>query len=57
MKALDRLRVRVILFLFLFGISPLMLASIITNTIIRSELTEHIKEELTEVEEKLSKKT
>lgn len=56
MKVLDRLRVRVILFLFLFGISPLILASIITNVIIRSELTEHIKEELIEVEEKLSKK-
>lgn len=56
MKVLDRLRVRVILFLFLFGISPLILASIIANTIIRNELTEHIKEELTEVEEKLSKK-
>ncbi|MBI5181037.1 MAG: cache domain-containing protein, partial [Nitrospirae bacterium] len=56
MKAFDKLRVRVILFLFLFGISPLTFAGIISYAIISKEFTEHIKEELAEIEGKLSKR-
>ncbi len=56
MKLLDKLRGRIILFLCLFGISPLVTASVITYTIISYEHTEHTKEELLEIENKLSRR-
>ncbi len=56
MKLFDKLRGRVILFLCLFGISPLITASVIIYTTISYELAEHAKEELLEVENKLSRR-
>ncbi len=56
MKVFYKLRDRIILFLFLFGIVPIIFAGIITFTIISSEYENRVKEELAEVEEKLSKR-
>ncbi|OGW49987.1 MAG: hypothetical protein A2Z50_02165 [Nitrospirae bacterium RBG_19FT_COMBO_42_15] len=56
MKSFNKLRGRVILFLCLFGISPLITASVVIYKTISYELAEHAKEELLEVENKLSRR-
>lgn len=56
MEARKKLRFKIIILLFSFGIIPLVVSVFFTYKIVSAEFAEHVQEELTEIESKISRR-